>query len=139
MPAFRGSELYLAWDNGTDPVTVLTDDFRTFSLPRSKDWIDASAGADTFEEVLPGIQRGQDIPLVFVMQEDDPIIDAIPDDEEGTLIYGPQGDDDGLPCWLIPAVFGGFSIEQPYNDIVTVTAIFRQNAPHTRTTFSSSV
>lgn len=135
MPAFRGSELYLAWDNGVT-VTELTDDFRQFSLPRSKDWIDASAGADTFEEVLPGIQRGQDIPLVFVMQESDPLIDALVDDEEGTLLYGPEGDDTGAPLWEIPAIFGGFSIEQPYNDIVTVTAIFRQNAPHTRTVFS---
>jgi hypothetical protein len=136
MPAFRGSELHLVWSpDGGGPDVPLTADFRNFSLQRTKEWIDASAGADTFEEVLPGIQRGQDIPLVFVMQENDPIVDAITDDETGELIYGPEGDAPGAPRYSIPAVFGGFSFEQPYNDIVTVTAVFRQNAPWTRDVF----
>jgi hypothetical protein len=135
MSAFAGSQLYLAWvyPGGTQ---TLTGDFRTFSWTPNLNWIDATAGADTFEEMLPSYGTGSDITCTMVMQVGGTAILAALDRQTfGTLVYGPEGNTTGMIKYSIPATSAGPSYNQPYNDIVEVTATFRQRSAETRGAF----
>ncbi len=135
MPAFAGSAMYLAWVYPGGTVT-LQGDFRTFSWSPSLNWIDATAGADTFEELLPSFGTGADITCTMVMQAGGTaLLAALDRQTAGTLIYGPEGTATGKVKYTIPATSAGPQFSQPYNDVVELTASFRQTGAETRSTF----
>jgi hypothetical protein len=131
MSSFMGSAMYLAWIHPGGTVRLDTK-FRDFSWEPTTEWVDASGGADTFEDMLPGIGRGADIPYTCVMQSGGTaLLTAVASRTRGTLLYGPEGTAVGTPKFTIPAYSGGPSIQQAYNDVVILTVNFRQNAAET--------
>jgi len=135
MPAFAGSALYLAWVYSGGTVQLETD-FRGFSWTPTLNWIDATAGADTYEELLPSYGTGVEIPVTMVLQQDGTaLLAAIARQTAGSLIYGPEGTATGKKKYTIPATSAGPQFNQPFDDIVELTANFRQTAVEAGTVF----
>ena len=137
MANFMGSAMYLAWVWSGGTIQLETK-FRSFSWQPTTEWVDASGGSDAFEVMLAGIGRGSDIPYTRVMPDGadgTALLAAVATRTQGTLLYGPAGTVTGQPKFTIPAVSGGPMIDQPYDDIVTLTVNFRQNAVETVAAF----
>jgi len=135
MPAFAGSALYLAWVYSGGTVQLETD-FRGFSWTPTLNWIDATAGADTYEELLPSYGTGVEIPVTMVLQADGTaLLAAIARQTAGTLVYGPEGTATGKKKYTIPATSSGPQFNQPFDDVVELTANFRQTSVEAGTVF----
>ncbi len=131
MTAFSGSALYLAWAYSGGTVMLQTD-FRQFAWEPSLNLIDSTAGADTFQESIPGIGIPGNISLTTVMQSGGTaLISALAKGNQGTLIFGPAGTATGQPKSSIPAISMGPRYSQPYNDVVEFSVDFHQSAQHT--------
>jgi len=126
--------MYLAWvwSGGT---ALLASDFRSFSYQPTLSLIDASAGADTFRNYLPGIGEGGDISLSLVMPTGatggTALLAALASGNQGTLLYGPEGTVTGRPKITIPAFSRGPAFNQPYDDVVEMTVGFQQSSAAT--------
>jgi len=135
MSAFAGSALYLGWVYSGGTVQLETD-FRNFSWTPTLNWIDATAGADSYEELLPSYGTGVEIPVTMVLQQDGTaLLAAIARQTAGTLVYGPEGTATGKQKYLIPATSSGPQFNQPFDDIVELTANFRQTSVEAGTVF----
>lgn len=135
MSAFAGSAMYLGWVYSGGTVQLETD-FRTFSWTPTLNFIDATAGADTYEELLASYGTGVEIPVTMVLQADGTaLLTALTRQTAGTLVYGPEGTATGKVKYSIPATSSGPQFSQPFDDIVEITANFRQTAVEAGTAF----
>ena len=135
MTAFAGSALSLQWVYSGGTVSLHTD-FRGFTWTPSLNFIDATAGADTYEELLASFGTGVEIPVAMVLQADGTaLLTALARQTAGTLVYGPEGTATGKKKYNIPATSSGPQFNQPFDDVVEVTANFRQTAFEAGTLF----
>jgi hypothetical protein len=134
---FAGSALYLLWTSDAGTV-VLNTEFRTFNWSPTLNFIDATAGADTYERILASYGVGGDIAFSMVAQSDGTAYaTALARQAKGTLTYGPAGTANGALAYLIPAYSQGPSWNQPFADVVEITNNFRQYAAETQSTWNS--
>lgn len=132
---YAGSALYLAWVYSGGTVAIETN-FRNFNWPQDLNYIDATAGADTFEVLLDSYGTGGDITATVVGQVDGTaILQACAKKTAGTLLYGPEGSDTGKIQYSIPATAKGPQFNQVYNDVNEITLAWRQTADHTQSSF----
>jgi len=135
MSAFAGSALSLQWVHPGGTATLQTD-FRSFTWTPTLNFIDATAGADTYEELLGSYGTGVEIPVAMVLQADGTaLLTALDRNTAGSLIYGPEGTASGKVKYTIPATSSGPQFSQPFDDIVEITANFRQTAVEARAAF----
>src|SRR3970282_2590320 len=88
---YAGSAMYLAWIHPGGTTTLQTE-FRNFSWQPTLNFIDATAGADTYERLLPSFGVGSDIPLEMLAQTGGTALAvALARQTKGTLLYGPAG------------------------------------------------
>ncbi len=128
MAEFAGSAMVLQWKT-TSGTTLLNTDFRTFSWTPSLNWIDATAGADTYETLLPSFGVGAEIPVTLVAQTaNGALIGQLARQTAGSLVYYPAGTGSTNIYYTIPATSAGPQWSQSYNDVVTITANFRQTS-----------
>jgi hypothetical protein len=129
---FAGSAMYLAWIYPGGTVT-LQSDFRNFSWQPNLNFIDATAGADTYERLLPSYGTGADIPLEMLAQTDGTVLaTALARQTKGTLLYGPAGTGNARIAYRIPAYSQGPQWVQPFADVVQMNCNFRQYAVETK-------
>jgi hypothetical protein len=134
---FAGSALYLAWVYSGGTVALNTE-FRTFNWSPTLNFIDATAGADTYERILASYGVGGDIAFSMLAQTDGTAIaTALARATKGTLIYGPAGTANNALAYSIPAYSQGPSWNQPFNDVVEITNNFRQYAVETQSIWAS--
>ena len=134
---YAGSAMYLAWvySGGT---TVLQTEFRQFNWSPTLNFIDATAGADTFERILTSYGVGGDISFSMVAQSDGTaILAALARQTQGTLVYGPAGTANNTAAFRIPAYSQGPQWNEPFDDVVELSCQFRQYAAETRSYGSS--
>ena len=135
MAEFAGSALYLGWSHSGGTV-VLKTNYRSFSWAPTLNFIDATAGADTYETLLTSYGTGGEFSCETLAQTGGTALAAALDrQKKGTVIYGPEGSVSGSLRYLIPAYSTGPQWNQPFNDVVTLTANWRQYAAETRGTF----
>jgi hypothetical protein len=128
---FAGSAAYLGWV-WTGGTVDLYADYRNFTWAPSVNNIDATAGRDTFERMLPSYGVGSDIALEMVAQSDGTALAvALAKGNIGTLIYGPAGTVANSIAYSIPAYSQGPQWTSPFADVVQMNANFRQNAAET--------
>ena len=135
MAEFAGSAAYLAWvwSGGT---TVLDADMRTFDWTPTLNFIDATAGADTYENLLPSYGVGGDFSAELLAQEGGTALaTALARQTKGTVLYGPEGNTAGDLQYSIPAYSQGPQWSSPFDDVTTITANWRQYAAETQGTF----
>lgn len=131
MAEYAGSAMVLRWVTSSG-TTLLNTDFRTFSWTPTLNWIDATAGADTYEVLLPSFGVGAEIPVTMVAQTSGTaLIAAIARSTAGSLVYYPAGTAATNIYYTIPATSAGPQFSQSYNDVVTITANFRQTSVET--------
>ena len=134
---FAGSAMYLQWVSTAGTVALNTE-FRTFNWSPTLNFIDATAGADTYERILPSYGVGGDIAFSMVAQSDGTALAAaLARATQGTLLYGPAGTANNALAYSIPAYSNGPSWNEPFNDVVEITNNFRQYAVETRSHWSS--
>jgi hypothetical protein len=122
--------MYLAWVYSGGTVN-LDADSRQFDWSPTKNWIDATAGKDQFEHLLPSYGTGQDIQVPMLAQVGGSVLAAaIGADVAGTLVYGPEGTATGAPKYSIPATSAGPGWSSPFNDVTVITGQSRQTAVH---------
>jgi hypothetical protein len=138
MPAnaYAGSAQHLEWVYSGGTVTLHLRS-REFNWDNSLEFIDATAGRDTFEYLLGAIGRGQTIEIPIVAQTGQGTVyeAAFAKNVSGSLIYGPEGAVAGKQKYTIPGLAEGPSWSSPYNDVTIFTAKIRQNAEYTSGTF----
>jgi hypothetical protein len=134
MARFSGSAMYLQWIHPAG-TALLHSEFRQFDWTPTLSLIDASAGADTFRNYLPGIGEGGDIQLSMVMPTGatggTALISALALATQGTLVYSPEGTAVGKPKFTIPAFSKGPAFSHPYDGIVEMKIGFQQSAAYT--------
>ena len=131
MAEYAGSAMVLRWVTSAG-TQVLNTDFRTFSWTPSLNWIDATAGADTYEVLLPSYGVGAEIPVTMVAQTaNGTLIGYLARQTAGSLVYYPAGTGSTNVYYTIPATCAGPQWSQSYNDVVTITANFRQTSVET--------
>jgi hypothetical protein len=131
MAEFAGSAMILQWKT-TSGTTLLNTDFRTFSWTPSLNWIDATAGADTFEKLLPSYGVGAEIPITMVAQSaTGTLVAELARQKEGSLVYYPAGTGSSNIYYTIPATSAGPQWSSPFNDVTIITASFRQTSVET--------
>ena len=134
---YAGSALYLAWIHPGGTIELQAE-FRTFNWSPTLNFIDATAGADTYERILASYGVGGDIAFSMVAQFDGTAYAvALERQTKGTLIYAPAGTADNYVAYTIPAYSQGPSYNQPFNDVVEITNNFRQYAAETRSIWAS--
>ena len=134
---FAGSALYLAWIYSGGTVALNTE-FRTFNWSPTLNFIDATAGADTYERILASYGVGGDIAFSMLAQTNGTaILTALARATKGTLIYAPAGTANNAVSYSIPAYSQGPSWNQPFNDVVEITNNFRQYAVETQSYWAS--
>jgi len=125
---YAGSAMYLAWIHPGGTTTLQTE-FRNFSWQPTLNFIDATAGADTYERLLPSFGVGSDIPLEMLAQTGGTALAvALARQTKGTLLYGPAGTANNEIAYQIPAYAQGPQWTQPFNDVVQMNCNFRQFA-----------
>jgi hypothetical protein len=134
---YAGSAMYLQWLS-TSGTVLLQGDFRSFNWSPTLNFIDATAGADTYERLLPSYGVGGDITLTTVAQEDGTAaVAALARQAQGTLVYAPAGTANGFLAYSIPAYSQGPQFNQPFDNVVEMSVNFRQYAVETRSTWNS--
>lgn len=126
MAEYAGSALYLTWihPGGT---AVLSGDFRTFSTTPSVDYYESTAGADTDKTYLSGV-KDRTISVSYVDQSDGTVtLDALEEGTQGTLVVSPEGTASTKRRETYPAISGGASRNEPYNNVVEISITFQGN------------
>jgi hypothetical protein len=136
MAEYAGSALYLGWSYSGGTI-ALAANFRTFSWAPTMNFIDATAGADTYENLLTSYGTGGEFSVETLAQTAGTALAAALDRQtKGTVIFGPEGNTAGKLRYLIPSYSTGPQWNTPFNDVSTLTANWRQYAAETRGTFS---
>lgn len=136
MAAIAGTSAYILWCYSGGSIALNTD-FRTFTWSPTLEFIDSSAGADTFKEYITGIGVPGDFSVEMVYQgtSNNTITTNLAQGSAGSLIYGPEGSTAGRIKFTIPATSKGLQWSQPYQDVITMTGSWQQTAQHTQGTF----
>jgi len=114
---------------GSAGTATMTTYFRSFSWQPTLNFIDATAGQDTFEVLLGSYGTGQDIEVPFLAPTNGTAIaDALAKNVAGTLYYSPEGTATGKLKYLIPATSQGVGWDSPFDDVTVMTARFRQTS-----------
>lgn len=129
---YAGSALHADWVYSGGTI-VLSTNFRNFSWATDLNYIDATAGADTYEVLLGSYGTGQDFTMTSVGQVNGTaILNALARNTKGTVRYGPEGTASGKIRYLIPATSKGPSFNQVYNDVNEITLAWRQTSVETK-------
>jgi len=130
MTAFAGSALYAqwVWSGGT---TVLSGDYRTLNVNQSMEFIDSTAGADTYREKIASFSDIQATWTSVMQTGATALFTATAAGVTGTLTVGPSGTATGQPKIIMPSVSQGPSINASYSDIVEFSATFQGSSAPT--------
>lgn len=137
MPAFAGSELYAAWIYAGGTIE-LHGDYRNLDYEPAMSFIDATAGNDSFLEIVLGIGEPGNLAWSSVTQRDGTaVISALGRGTSGTFVFGPEGTVIGNPKISVPAISIGPEFHAAYDNIVELDCEWQQEAPEIRFVFSS--
>lgn len=132
---FSGSALYAEWVYSGGTV-ALQGNFRTFTYNPAMDFIDSTAGSDSFRERLDSVKDGN-ASWTSVMEDTETSLQtALLEGTRGTLNVGPAGTASGKPKLVLPMISGGLNYNIPYNDVVELTVNWQHSGARTDTTWS---
>ena len=135
MSEYAGSAMSLDWIYSGGTVG-LEADYRTFNWAPTLNYIDATAGQDTFEVLLDSFGTGPEITCTLVAQADGTaLLTALARQTAGSLVYGPEGTATGKTKYTIPATSAGPQWSQVFNDVTEITAQWRQTSVEAGTVF----
>ena len=130
MPEFiAGPTMVLSWiwSGGT---TSLAGDYRTCSWNPTVDYVDSSAGSDTYKGRLTALKDATAAVTLVAQTAGTAINAALAPGVAGTLIIGPEGTATGKRKITFPCYSDGATYEHPYADIVAISVGFTGNGAH---------
>ena len=131
MPEFiAGPTMVLSWiwSGGT---TSLAGDYRTCSWNPSVDYVDSSAGSDTYKGRLTALKDATAAVTLVAQTAGTALNAALAPGAAGTLIIAPEGTASGKRKITFPCYSDGATYEHPYADIVAISVGFTGNGAHT--------
>lgn len=135
MSEYAGSAMYLAWIHAGGTETLQADS-RSFTWAPVLNFIDATAGSDTYENLLTSYGTGSEFSCETLAQASGTLAASLDRGTQGTVEYGPEGNDAGKIKYSIPCTASGPNWSSPFGDVTVLTANWRQTAAETRGTFS---
>jgi hypothetical protein len=125
-----GQTMVLSWIYTAGTVS-LAGDYRTCSWNPSVDYVDTSAGSDTYKGRLTALKDAT-ASITLVAQTGGTILNAaLAPGVGGTLIIAPEGTASGKRKITFPCYADGATYEHPYADIVAISCGFTGNGTHT--------
>ena len=127
-----GQNLYVTFGG-----TVLTGDQTSLSISDENAVAEATAGADTYNHFISLARRNSTVDYEAMYDGSTTTVwAAIQPGASGTLIVGPKGTASGYPKWTwANAIITTREVEFPFDDAVTVTASFQNDALVTEATW----
>jgi len=122
MASYVGSSLILNWITAA-ATTSLSGDARTFTQNETIDTVDATAGADTQKQWLPG-PKDRTANLTYLHQQGTADIVLTYPGQIGTLDVYPQGSSTGSPKYSYPFLVNSYAKSIPYAGVVEHTIGF---------------
>ena len=126
MTSYAGSTLYATWVTSSG-TTVLSGDFRTFTLTPTINLYDETAGADSHAQYIPGLKNATCSFGCLQQASGTAFYTALIEGAQGTLIVGPEGTASGKQKITIPAISMGVTWTQPYNELVSIDIQFQES------------
>lgn len=121
-----GQTMVLNWIYSGGTV-ALAGDYRTCTWAPTVNYVDATAGSDTYTSRMAGIKDAT-ASITLVAQTAGTIINAaLQPGLSGTLIIQPEGTATGKRKITFPCFCDGASYDHPYEDIVTISCGFSCN------------
>ena len=125
-----GSVFYCIWVHSGGTVTLNTD-YRSFSVSKSVETVDATAGADENRRYLQTFDViGVDLEALAQSDGGTSTYSVLQQGTNGTLIWAPSGTvATRLKCTL-PAFISQSNMAVPYADVVTLSLSFTANGAY---------
>ena len=139
MAELVGSNAYIIWcypaatSNGATYAagsTVLSTDFRAFTVNEEVGEVDKSAGADTRRTYIETLRDGQ-ITTSYLHDGGTTNWTFLAPGTEGTLIWGEAGTANGKAKHTQPAFVKSNNMDQPYDGLEIFNPVFRPTADRT--------
>lgn len=126
MTAYAGSSLYATWVTSAG-TTVLSGDYRTFTLTPTINLYNETAGSDSHAQYIPGLKNATCTFGCVQQASGTAFYTACIEGAQGTLFVGPEGTASGKQKITIPAISMGVTWNQAYNDLVTIDIGFQES------------
>ena len=118
---FAGSALYANWVHAGGTL-VLNTDFRNVTFSPSQELIDATAGADAYRQSIASFANCTFSFSGIFPSNGTAQLTGLKEGTTGTITYAPAGTATNSPKITFPAIVQGPNMNQPYNDIVEISA-----------------
>lgn len=115
-----GTNAYMKFDS-----TVLSTNYRSFSISDKMGLVDQSAGSDTGSTYLTTLRDGSMNVTIKHKAGDTALWAALAPGTEATLEWGEEGTAAGKPKHTVNAIVGNRQQSASYNDLVVVDLTFQ--------------
>lgn len=123
---YIGKDLYIG--AGASGATAITGDQRTFTVSKTIDIVDLSAGADTDKGYTFSLKDGDaSLELLDTGSSGSAVLALFQPGAQGTLLYGPQGTASGKPKGGFVYIVKDLKESYPYTDAVMLTVTFQKS------------
>lgn len=130
MAEYTGEALYLKFGS-----TVLSGDFRQFSVSENVDLVDASAGADAARTYLARLEDGTASLRLLDQSDGTALWDALDKGTSGTLEWAPEGTATGNGRHYAVAIVSSRERSMPYDGVVELSVEFQLSGVVTDTVY----
>ena len=134
MAELVGKNLYMIWCY-TGGSTVLSTDFRAFSMPDETGEVDKSAGADLRRTYIPNLIDGQ-LTTSYLHDGGTTNWSILKPGTEGTVIWGEAGTANGAPKHTMAVFIKSNNFDAPYDGLEIWNPVFRPMGDRTDGTWS---
>lgn len=131
---YSGSAVYMIWVTASGTAT-LSGHQRTVSLNPTTEFIDATAGSDTYRVKIPSFTDIRVSYSGLAQTGGTALEDLLVEGTEGTITLGPEGTAAGKRKYTIGAFSHGVQYNMPYSDVTEMSVEFEGNGSFTRATW----
>lgn len=131
---YAGSAFYAEWVYTGGTVTM-SGDQRNFTWTPAQEFIDSTAGADTYRRRLESFKDATATIDTLAQTDGTALVTACEEGTNGTLTFGEAGTTSGYVKTTMPARAMGVNRSAPYNDVVSYSVTWQANGDVTYATW----
>lgn len=106
--------------------TAIHADYRSFEVEMTLDTVEKSAGSEGSKSYIPTLKDGTaKLTYAYTGTEGSSYTSLLALGESGTLLWGPEGDEEGKPKGGVEAIVIAQGKPMTYNDLITRTVTFQ--------------
>lgn len=124
-----GSNLVVEWTPSGGSLVTITSDFTAFSISRTGDMVDVTAGNET-ARYYKGTIEDLEFTLTFFNAKQAYLEDLVPL-TEGLLSIYDNGKASGEPLQEFNAILGGYNQDEPFDGAIEIEITGKRQGAHT--------